>query len=102
MKETAGQYSLSLVDNLAMARFEPFGLHLFEFILLILVGVIFILAFLSFLKNMKLYFRPTEEEIEKTMENIVILDVTCSKCEWRGKVPKFDKVCADCGCKEFE
>ncbi len=102
MEKTAGQYGLGLVDNLAMARFEPFGLHLFEFILLIFVGAIFVLAFLSLIKNLRLYLSPTEQEIEETMEKIVILEVTCAKCEWQGRVPKFDKVCADCGGTEFE
>ena len=102
MEETTGQYGLSLVDNLTMARFEPFGLHLFEFVLLFVVGIVFVLAILSLIKTLKLYTRPTEEEIEETMEKIVILEVTCSKCEWHGRVPAFAKICAECGGTEFE
>lgn len=101
MQDTAGYYGLNLIDKLAMARVEPFGLHLFEFILYLFVGFLLILAFSTLINAIKLHATPSAGEIAEIMEMIETVEVRCASCEWSGRVGTFHKACPKCGSRKF-
>ena len=101
MHETAESYSLSLIDKLAMAQVEPFGMHLYEVILYLVIAILCFFILLSLRKIIVLRMSPSADDVDDAMERITIIQVKCLKCEWEGRIGSFMKECPKCGGKDF-
>jgi hypothetical protein len=91
----------STLDNLALARVEPFGLHLFEFIFYVFLGIFILLAFRSFLKSLGMIFLKPRKEHFLSSTDSTFVPGECAICGWQGQVPAFRKKCPKCGGTTF-
>lgn len=90
------------LENIALARVQPFGMHLFEFIFYILLALLCLLAFRSFIKSMALVvLKPRKEDFLTQVTNSEFVQGECASCGWKGMVPLYRKRCPKCSSTTF-
>ena len=90
------------LQNLILARVEPFGLHLFEFIFYCILGFFILLALRSFFRSTgMILFRPKKEDFLTSVTQQDYVQGQCVRCGWTGQVPTLRKRCPKCGNTAF-
>ena len=99
MKEKlARQLDFSAFEDFVLARVEPFGLHLFEVVFFIILGIFVLLTLKTLLQSVAMMIlKPKRNKFLDIVTSSGYVDVTCPACGWEGTVPAFHKVCPKCG-----
>jgi hypothetical protein len=89
------------LEDLALARVEPFGLHLFEFILYVLLGILALFALRSLMRSFGMILLKPKREDFLSSGSVEMVAVECLSCGWKGQVFKLRKRCPKCGGDSF-
>lgn len=101
MDKVLEQLEFSFWDRLAMGRVEPFGMHLFELIHVVLFAVIVLWMLKVILNTLVLLKRPSKSDLLKLPSSLRVERVQCSSCQWIGHLPLRGRKCPSCGGDSF-
>lgn len=101
MDKVFQQLEYSLWEKLALARVEPFGLHLFEFIHYCLLGLLILWTLRVFFRTLAMMRAPSNRDMLELPPSLRVEHVQCTSCEWTGNLPKRNRKCPACGGDAF-
>ncbi|MBZ0274272.1 hydrogenase maturation nickel metallochaperone HypA [bacterium] len=86
------------LEDIALARVEPFGLHLFEVIFYAFLLLLGLFALRSLLRALAMVIIPPKRELfTETPIDFDVEFAECASCGWTGEVPAFRRRCPKCG-----
>ncbi|MCZ7584768.1 MAG: hypothetical protein M5R36_16330 [Deltaproteobacteria bacterium] len=92
----------TIFEDIAMARVEPFGVHLFEAIFYVLLGLLIAIAVRSFIRSISMMMTaPKRDEYSELATGFQYVESTCAECQWTGELPSYRRRCPNCGSTVF-
>ncbi|MCB1154312.1 hypothetical protein KDL45_11735 [bacterium] len=89
-------------QNWALARVEPFGMHLFEVIFLVAFGILALLLVFHYFKTFSFLFaHPSDEAVARDAGRFSLEQMDCPDCDFSGWIPSFKRQCPKCGNRRF-